>query len=72
MSDERLDQIEADVRHLTRMLADLMCQVRRNANEIAEINRRSKEQEWEARFGLLRQPQSDRLEQNLRKLRKQS
>jgi hypothetical protein len=37
MSDERIDQIESDVRHLTRMLADLMREVRRNANEIAEL-----------------------------------
>ena len=72
MSDERINQIEADVRHLTRMLADLMREVRRNANDIADINRRSKDQEWDARFGLLRQPQSDRLEENLRKLRNQS
>ena len=72
MSDERIDQIESDVRHLTRMLGDLMREVRRNANEIAEIHRRSKDQEWEARVASLWQPQSDRLKQNMRKLREES
>ncbi len=71
MTDERIDQLESDVRHLTGVLRDLMYEVRRHANAIAGLNQESKNQEWEARFESLRKPQLDRLDKSASALRKQ-
>lgn len=72
MTDERLDRIEADVRHLTRVLGDLMHEVRRNADAIAGLHGKSKDQEWEARFDFVHQPTSDRVDSTVSSLRHQA
>ena len=41
---ERIDRLESDVKHLTRVIEDLMREVQGNANEIATINRRSNDE----------------------------
>ena len=72
MPEERVGQLELDGRHLRTVLQDLMFEVRRNANEVAEMKRQSTDKEWRTRLASLHQPEAGRLNDSLKFLREQA
>jgi predicted RNase H-like nuclease (RuvC/YqgF family) len=64
----RLDRIESQMRRLTRSMQDLMFAVKRNADEIATINRRADSEEWSDRFTSLQESDLDGLQADLKAL----